>query len=184
NKAVEEEKPVVTEYVDLVSKANLIETVVDATGVPEVGARLAMDSISNGKNIVMLNVEADAVVGSILYKKARNAGVVYTGTAGDEPGSVIEICEYAQGLGFDVLAIGKGKNNPINRNVTPEAVYEKTTKKRLNPRMLASIVDGTDTMIEMTCMANATGLIPDIRCGQGVNGTVDELPNIFRLKKD
>src|SRR5699024_9686135 len=87
NKAVEEEKPVVTEYVDLVSKANLIETVVDATGVPEVGARLAMDSISNGKNIVMLNVEADAVVGSILYKKARNAGVDYTGTAGDEPGS-------------------------------------------------------------------------------------------------
>src|SRR5699024_6866956 len=48
NNAVEEEKPVVTEYVDLVSKANLIETVVDATGVPEVGARVAMDSISNG----------------------------------------------------------------------------------------------------------------------------------------
>ncbi len=184
NKAIEEGKSVVTEYVDLASKVNLVETVVDATGAPEVGARLAMDSISNGKNIVMLNVEADAAVGPILYKKAKDAGVVYTGTAGDEPGSVIEIYEYAQGLGFDVLAIGKGKNNPINLEVTPETVYEEATKKRLNPRMLVSFVDGTNTMIEMTCMANATGLIPDIRGGHGVNGTVDELPGIFRLKKD
>ncbi len=40
----------------------------------------------------MLNVEADSVVGPILYKYAKDAGgVIYTGTAGDEPGAVMEL---------------------------------------------------------------------------------------------
>lgn len=39
----------------------------------------------------MLNVEADVVIGPILNKFAQNAGVVYTGTAGDEPGVVKEL---------------------------------------------------------------------------------------------
>ncbi len=29
--------------------------------------------------------------------------------------------------------------------------------------MLAGFIDGTNTMIEMNCMANATGFVPDIR---------------------
>ena len=29
--------------------------------------------------------------------------------------------------------------------------------------MLTGFIDGTNTMIEMTCMANATGFTPDIR---------------------
>lgn len=184
NEAIEKGSPVVTEYVDLVPKVNLIDTVVDATGVPEVGARLAVNSISNKKNIILLNVEADAVVGPILHRYASDAGVVYSGTAGDEPGSVIELYEYAEGLGFNVLAIGKGKNNPIDLEVTPETVYEEARKKQLNPKMLASFVDGTNTMIEMTCMANATGFVPDLRGGHGVSATVNELPDIFRLKED
>ncbi len=184
NKALEEGKPVVTEYADLVPKADLIDIVVDATGVPETGARLAIESISNKKNIVALNVESDAVVGPILHKYAEDAGVVYTGTAGDEPGAVIELYEYAIGIGFDVLAIGKGKNNPINLDANPETVCEKAKSKKLKPKMLASFIDGTNTMIEMTCMANATGFIPDVRGGHGVNGVVEELPDIFRLKKD
>ncbi len=57
----------------------------------------------------MLNVETDVVVGPILNKLAQNAGVVYTGTAGDEPGSVKELYDFADALGFDIVAIGKGK---------------------------------------------------------------------------
>ena len=69
---------------DLAAKAYGVQAVVDATGVPEVGAKLSLDAIENKKHIIMLNVEADSVVG-LYYKYAQEAGDIY-GTAGDEPG--------------------------------------------------------------------------------------------------
>lgn len=181
---LEKGKYVVTEYMDLAAKANGIQAVVDATGVPEVGAKLSLDAINNKKHIVMLNVEADSVVGPILHKYAEEAGVIYTGTAGDEPGAVMELYDFAVGLGFDVLAIGKGKNNPINLDANPDTVYEEALRKELKPHMLTGFIDGTNTMIEMTCMANATGFIPDIRGGHGVESNIDNLTNIFKLKEE
>lgn len=184
NIAMEKGKFVAADDSELVTKANLIDVVVDATGVPDLGAKLAMDSIFNKKHIVMLNVEADVVVGPILNKMAQNAGVVYTGTAGDEPGSVKEIYDFADAAGFDVLAIGKGKNNPVKLDATPDSVFEQATNSGVSPKMLTSFVDGTKTMVEMTCMANATGFIPDIRGGHAPSAVVDKLPKLFSLKSE
>lgn len=184
NIGMERNKFIACDNMDLAAKGNLIDVVVDATGRPDAGARIAMDSIMNKKHIVMLNVEADMVVGPILSKLAKNAGVVYTGTAGDEPGSVKEIYDFAEVSGFEILAIGKGKNNPIDYSVTPDAVREKAMKSGLKPSMLAGFIDGTNTMIEMTVMANATGFTPDIRGGHGPKGSANELPGIFSLKEE
>src|SRR5229473_577591 len=76
---------------------------VKATGRPEVGARVAADAIENRRHVVMLNVEADVVVGPILAERARRAGVVYTLAAGDQPGAIFELAERAQTLGFKVV---------------------------------------------------------------------------------
>ena len=184
NLAMEKGKFVVTDVTEFATKANLIDVVVDATGIPDTGARIAMDAILNHKHIVMVNVEADITVGPLLNKLAKSAGVIYTGTAGDEPGSVQEIYDFADALGFDIVAIGKGKNNPIDFNATPDTVREKALEKKLKPLRLASFVDGTNTMIEMAAMSNATGFMPDIRGAHGVSATVKELPNLFRLKQD
>lgn len=184
NIAMEDGKFVISDNIEFGSRANLVDVVVDATGSPEAGARIATDSILNKKHIVMVNVEADVTVGPILNKLAKNAGVVYTGTAGDEPGSVKEIYDFADALGFEIIAIGKGKNNPIDFDATPDSVREVAIKKGLKPIRLASFVDGTNTMIEMAAMSNSTGFVSDIRGGHGVTSGVKELPNIFRLKKD
>jgi predicted homoserine dehydrogenase-like protein len=184
NVAMENNKFVVTDNTESASKANLIDVVVDATGVPDAGAKIAFDSILNKKHIVMLNVEADVVVGPILNKLAKNAGVVYTGTAGDEPGSVKEIVDFAEATGFEVLAIGKGKNNPIDFDATPESVREQAIKSQLKPLRLASFIDGTNTMVEMAAMANATGFIPDVRGGHGPTTDVKDLPKIYSLKEN
>lgn len=180
---LEKGKFIVSENIELATKANHIAAVVEATGVPEVGAQVALDAIHNRKHIIMLNVETDAVVGPILYQKAKEAGVVYTGTAGDEPGATMELYNFAVGLGFDVLVIGKGKNNPLNVEATPDTVYEDAFKKGLKAGMLTSFVDGTNTMIELTSLANATGFIPDIRGCHGIESNLDNLTNILRLKE-
>ena len=108
-------KYIVTDNPEIATKTDLIDCAVDATGVPEVGAKVAIDSINSGKHIVMLNVEADVCIGPMLYKMANSAGVVYSGSAGDEPGAVLEMYDFADALGFDVRVVGKGKNNKVDK---------------------------------------------------------------------
>jgi len=184
NYSLEKGRYVAAEYMELAAEANIIDAVVDATGVPEVGAKLSLQAIYNRKHIIMLNVEADSVVGPILYRKAKEAGVVYTGSAGDEPGAVMELYDFATGIGFEVLAVGKGKNNPIDLEANPDTVREKALASGLKPRMLTGFIDGTNTMIEMTCMANATGFVPDIRGGHGIESDIDGLTRYFSLKEE
>ncbi|GAH93067.1 unnamed protein product, partial [marine sediment metagenome] len=111
----------------------------------------------------MMNIETDVTVGCILAELAKNAGVVYSVGAGDEPGAIKELYDFAKSLGFKIVAAGKGKNNPLDKEATPENLKDIALKKGVNPKMLTEFVDGSKTMIEMTAVANATGLVPDVR---------------------
>jgi predicted homoserine dehydrogenase-like protein len=175
---------VVTDNSELATKCGATNCVVDATGVPEAGAKAAIDAINNKKHIVMLNVETDVCIGHILYKLASNAGVVYTGSAGDEPGAVVELYDFADALGFDVRVIGKGKNNAIDYECTPETVADEAKSKGASAKMICSFKDGTKTMVEMTAMANATGFLPDVMGAHGASGSVKELPDLLSLKSE
>ena len=57
-----------------------------------------------------------------------------------------------------MVCIGKGKNNPLDQTATPESLHERAKKKNMNPKMLASFVDGSKTMIEMTALSNGIGM--------------------------
>ena len=182
NRLLEAGKTVVSVNSELATNCAAVHCVVDATGVPEVGAKVAIDAINNKKHIVMLNVETDVCIGHILYKLAQNAGVVYTGSAGDEPGAVMELYDFSKALGFDVRVIGKGKNNPIDYEATPDSVAEEAHRRGISPRMLCAFKDGTKTMVELTAMANATGFLPDVMGAHGPKGTVKDLPGLLSLK--
>ncbi len=181
---IERGKYIVSENAEVVTKTDRIDVAVDATGVPEVGAKVALDSIFNKKHIVMLNVETDIVIGPILKKLADSANVVYTGSAGDEPGAVKELYDFADSLGFDVLVIGKGKNNTLDYDCNPDSVSEEATRRGVSPKMLTSFKDGTKTMVELTAMSNATGYTADVRGGHGASGKVEDLTRILRLKEE
>ena len=150
-------------------------------GVPEVGAIMAYDAIQNRKHVVMLNVETDVVIGPMLTKMAKAAGVVYTGSAGDEPGAVMELYDFADALGMEVRCMGKGKNNVVVAGCTPESVLEEATRRGVSPKMLCAFKDGTKTMVEMTAMSNATGLIPDVMGGHGPAANLKEMPKLLSL---
>jgi len=162
-----------------------VDVVVEATGVTEVGARVAYEAIQEGKHVVMLNAEADATVGAVLARMARSAGVIYTGSAGDEPAAVMELYDFARSMGFEVVAVGKGKNNPLDPTATPESVADEAARKHMNPKMLAAFVDGTKTMVEMATVANAIGFVPDV---PGMHGPAEtdpkELARVFSLREE
>ena len=169
---------------DVLTKISNLDVIVEATGVPEIGARVCNAAIENGINIVNMNVETDATIGYLLGQKAKKAGVVYSLVAGDEPGSIKEIYDFADALGFEIVTIGKGKNNYLDRSATPDNVLEDAKKSNMSPKMLASFRDGTKTMVEMTSIGNATGFTPEKRGAYGPNADVKDLPNLFIPKAD
>src|SRR3989338_10535201 len=64
-------------------------------------------------------------------------------------------------MGHRIVSAGKGKNNPLNIDATPDVYLEEAVRRHMNPRMLVEFVDGSKTMVEMAAIANATGLTPD-----------------------
>ena len=180
NTAIREGNFVVTEDALLLPKADEIDVVIAATGVPEIGAKVAIRGILNDTHVVMLTDETDAVVGPYLSAMASQSGVVYSGAAGDEPGAIMEVYDFADSLGFDIVAAGKGKNNPLDREATPQKVEAKAREKDLNPEIYTAFVDGTNSMLEMTMVANATALTVDTRGMHGPEvSNVKELAEVF-----
>jgi len=175
---------VVTGDHTLAARLEGVDIVADVTPSPAIGAETAYACIQNGKDVVMVNIEADVTVGRILNKLAREAGVLYTVSSGDEPGCLMELYDFVTSLGYELIVIGKGKSNPLNPSATPDTVAESARRSGKDPFQVASYVDGTKTMFEMTCAANATGCLPMQRGMTGPEATLDTVSEIFALEED
>ena len=102
-----------------------VDVVIEATGDPGAGIAHALTAIEAGKHIVMVNVEADALAGACLARKARAANVVYSLAYGDQPALIAEMVDWARAAGFEVTAAGKGtKYLPAYHTVTPDGVWQ------------------------------------------------------------
>lgn len=164
--ALKHGRTVVTDNADALITHPAIEVIIEATGDPGAGIRFAMKAIESGKHIVMVNVEADAVAGPILARKAKQAGVVYSLAWGDQPALIADHVDWARAAGFKVVAAGKGtRYHPTYHQSTPDTVWDILDKymkikdrNSINPKMFNSFVDGTKSGIEMTAVCNATGL--------------------------
>jgi len=182
--AIEKGKKVVTESLSLLSEIDWVDVVVDATSSPFSGATVAYYGIRNGKIVVLVNIEADATVGRALRRLAEKEGVLYTVSSGDEPGCLMELFQFVQALRFEPIVLGKGKNNPLDPHATPDTVREHALKQKKDPFQVASYVDGTKTMFEMCCCANATGFVPATRGMFGPRAELDTVSQVFALQED
>ena len=175
---------VVTGSYSLAAELRDVDIVVDVTPSPAIGAETAWSCIQNRKNVVLVNIEADVTVGRMLKRLAAEAGVLYTVSNGDEPGCLMELWDYVHTLGFQPIAIGKGKNNAMNTAATPDTVADSARRDGKDPFQIASYVDGTKTMFEMASVANATGCLPIRRGMVGPEATRQTVSDIFALKED
>ena len=176
---LESGKAALTADAQLICTSEHIDVVVDATGKPAVGAAIGLTAMEHGKHLVMMNVEADVTIGAYLQREAKRLGVVYTLGAGDEPSSCMELINFVTALGYPIVAAGKGKNNPLNIDATPDLYMEEAKRRNMNPRMLVEFVDGSKTMVEMAAIANATGLVPDRPGMHGPAATMTELEKVL-----
>lgn len=180
-----------TRFVDdgrAAAQADGVEVVLEATGHPAAGARHALAAIEAGRHVVMVNVEADVLVGPVLARKAQAAGLVYSMAYGDQPALVSEMVDWARAAGFVVAAAGKGtKYLPAYHTVTPDDVWthygltpEAAKAAGMNPQMFNSFLDGTKSAIEMAAIANACELdVPEAGLAFPPCG-VDDLAHVLR----
>ncbi|MEX1019608.1 MAG: Gfo/Idh/MocA family oxidoreductase, partial [Litorilinea sp.] len=190
--AIRAGRPAVVEDGRLVTDAESIDVVVEATGLPEVGARMAYQAILAQKHVVMVNVEADVTIGPILRRMADSAGVVYTMVDGDQPGCTMNMIEWARTLGFEIVAAGRGTmlfdDDPDG---TPDSVpqrygfsEEMIERRTINLKMYNSFRDGTKAQVEMTALANAAGLVPDVRGMHEPSVNISDIARVFSLESE
>lgn len=184
NAAIEAGKVAIVEDVATLLQSGLVDVVVEATGLAGIGAELGLAAMEQGKHLVMMNVEADITIGAYLKKEAERLGVVYTLGAGDEPSSCMELIEFVSAMGHNIVCAGKGKNNPLNVDATPDQYAKEARQRNMNPRMLVEFVDGSKTMVEMAAIANATGLVPDRPGMHGPVATAQNLSDVLVPEKD
>ncbi len=182
---------VLTESAEELIRAE-VDVVVESTGSPGAATQHALWAIESGRHLVLVTVEADVLVGPLLSKRARQAGVVYSMAYGDQPALICELVDWARTCGFEVAAAGKGtkylERYPYS---TPDTVFqdygftaEQVRTGGFNAKMYNSFLDGTKSAIEMAAVANGTGLKPQRGglCFPPVS--IDRLADVLKPKSD
>ena len=161
-----------------------LDIVIEATGTPAAGALVAKNVLNRGINLILLNVETEATIGLALRKEAEKNNAIVTVADGDEPVAALDLYNFAKELSFDVISLGKGKNNPFNTFAIPSSLTKEASLKQMNPKMLTSFVDGTKTMVEMTALANFLDFNIDIDGMHGIEATYENINQYYIPKKD
>jgi predicted homoserine dehydrogenase-like protein len=138
-----------------------VDIVVEATGNPEAGAANAASALASGKHVAMASKEADSVVGPLLHRRARRAGLTYTPVDGDQPSLLIGLLSWADTLGLEVVTAGKSSEYDF--------VYEAESGR----------VSWRDRCIEAPALAEHWRLDPDDRFGT-ITGRAQALASLPR----
>ena len=167
-------RPAICEDPALVTEAEPIECVVEATGDVEWGARVSLSAIDHGKHLVLLNAELDCTLGPLLKQRADRAGVVFTDSDGDQPGVLLNLAREAEMMGFTPIVYGNIKSL-LDYRRTPDTQAAFAANVKQNPWPITSFADGTKIAAEMAVVANGTGF--------GVSRRGMEGPQTDRVEK-
>jgi predicted homoserine dehydrogenase-like protein len=190
--AAQRKKTFITDNADDLISSPFVDVIIDATGSPAAGIRHVLKACDYRKHVVMVNVEADALAGPLLARRAAEAGIIYSMAAGDQPALISELVDWARTIGLEVICAGKGtKYLPVYHQSTPDTVWshygfsaEQVAGGDFNAQMFNSFLDGTKSALEMAAVANACDLSPPEDglafppCG------VDDLPTVLRPIED
>ena len=148
--------PVVTDDPSLLTRSNVVDVIVEATGTIALAANVVLEAIEHGKHVVLVNAELDCLLGPILSAKGRQAGVVITHTDGEEPGVAMTLLRYLRSLGLHPVAAGNLKGM-VDHYRTPETQRRFAEEHDQDARKVTSFADATKLSMETTILANATG---------------------------
>src|SRR3989338_3278466 len=133
------------------------EIVIEMTGTVAYGTEAALKILEAGKQLVTMNPELQATVGTELKKIADQKGLVITDVYGDQPGSLSRLINNAKMMGFKPLIAGNMKRY-MDKHATQEKMKPWADDKGLAVKQTVSFTDGTKQSIEMNLVSNYFGM--------------------------
>jgi len=191
NNESQKKKIVLTEDSSQLIQADL-DIILEITGIADTGAYHAWSALENGKHVIAVTVEADALLGKALRELADKKGLIYSLGYGDEPACLCELVDWARTAGFEVVCAGKCVSyNLAKRYSTPETGWkyyglseEQVASGDYNLKMYNSFADGTKSVTEMCSVANACNLTPQLAGLQYPAIEYEELPSKLKPKTE
>lgn len=169
-RAIERGIPAVTTDSSLLAQLP-VAVVVEATGALDYGTETILTMLDAGKHVVSFNAEVDALLGWLFHRRARQNDVVYTIADGDQPGVLFRLQQQVEGMGFETLAMLNCKRH-LDVHQNPETGAGYAARDTTSAHMTTAFGDGTKMQVEQAVVANATGLIPDVRGMHGIETTL------------
>ena len=180
--AIEAGRPAYTDDYTVATGCELIDVLVEGTGTIHYATPIVEAAIAGGQHVVMLNAELDGIIGPILHKQAKAAGVVYTGCDGDQPGVQMNLLRFVEGIGARPLVAGNIKGM-LDYYRTPATQAKFAAEWGQTPEMVTSFADGTKIAFEQAVVANATGFTVAERgmIGPEFDGFIDDAVQFYDL---
>ncbi len=145
----------------MLARCESVDVMIDASSAIADGGRFALAAIETGKDVIMMNAEADLIFGPYLMRTAREHGVVYTSCDGDQPGCIRRLIDEIQLWGFELVMAGNIKGF-LDRYSNPTKIIPEADKRFLDYKMCAGYTDGTKLCVEMALVANACNLVTTV----------------------
>ncbi len=156
--AQDEEKFIVFTDLSLIRELKGIDVVHEAIGDVYPGVMAALYSIEAGIHFTTVNAEMDATVGLVLANRAKQKGIVYSNTDGDQPGCLARMLDDIISWGFEPKIIGNNKFF-LDYYQNPTGIKPFVPNGQ-SPYKLCSAADGAKLALEMAVVANAFGYPP------------------------
>jgi predicted homoserine dehydrogenase-like protein len=104
----------------------------------------------------------------------------------------MNMVEWAKTLGFEIVAAGRGTIYfKEDKEGTPDTIPDRfdfsaevVKRRHINFKMYNSFRDGSKAQIEMTALANMTGLAPDVRGMHEPSVNIEDIAKVFSLKEE
>jgi len=144
NDAAKKQSVAITEDAVALIAADL-DVIIEITGIPESGAVHAYRSLEAGKHVVMVNVEADCLLGPVLHKKAAENNLVYSMAYGDQPALISEQIDWARAVGLEVVCAAREPGTSPNLTTRLRTPYGGTTGFQRNRWPAATIMPRCST---------------------------------------
>lgn len=159
-----------------------LDVIVDATGIPNIAARHAYESLLNNTHFVNVSVEADTAIGPILAELADANDATYSLAFGDQPAQIVALCNWARATGLEIVAAGRTAGG-MDPHGTPDDALERhgwvdsfREHHDPDPQIYNSFLDGTKIAVESCSAANALGLAIDQPGMHAPRLSLSELP--------
>jgi predicted homoserine dehydrogenase-like protein len=182
-----------------------LDIVVEATGHPETAAALAALALASGYHTALVTKEAEIVVGPLLARRAKAAGLVHTPVDGDQPSLLLGLIARARALGLPVVTAGKSTESDYVFDpdagtlsawgqTVPVSGYDRlfhggNDGGGLRDLLAERVVPGLDTatvpdLCEMGIVANHSGLAVDRPELHAPVARTIELARLFRPRDE